>query len=106
MLTIDVDDHSTQETPRENGLTVRGAIQNAHKDSLEELRPQSTSDTVTVNGQPSSYDHMISQKDGDNAHIEIETDKYRAEKASKHDNPSRLLNRAARKEGKSGQLRM
>jgi hypothetical protein len=81
-LSVKVDDHEVRETPRENGLTVRGAIKNAYKDGDIPLRSQSLDDTVKVNGQPSSYGHMITRQDGNNAHVEVETDRYRAERAA------------------------
>ena len=96
-LRIDVDDHQPQEASRENSLTVAGAIKNAFKDSNERLRPQSDSDSVTVNGKPSSYRSIISREDGDNARIDVETECYKAEKSAKADDPRRLLRRAANK---------
>lgn len=84
-IQVKVDEHDTQEVPRETGMTVGNAVDRAYRDKGIALRPMSgQSDDITLNGRPARYDTVL-KPEHTNAKIRVDTDAWQVERASQQE---------------------
>jgi hypothetical protein len=81
-LTVDVDEHQPRKVEWELSMTVVLAVTRAFSGSHLRLRPRTVRDQVLVNGNISSYNHILSRDEAD-ADIEITSDGFEAFRAQK-----------------------
>lgn len=79
-IRVTVDDFDTVTTEREGGMSVGNAIDRATAGAGVVLPPRNDGDTVKVDGQPANY-RTILGRDKENAHIEVETERCREDRA-------------------------